>query len=398
MTRKRTSLVFSFLTSVALLLALPVGAATAADLRFSEPSDEIDNFLRSVVQEDLYQTQVALEDAGVYGVGSIYDAVILDSELTAENELVIRYNPQDPLSPSLLEAIDRAATQAPLTVRATPINVDPGELQELATEISLGGDYWLSAFGVPDIVAVLTDGRTGQLTVSTSADIEPRETVVEGVTFILTGNAIVDFQSRASDYAPWTGGGLLTNGSSATCTMGFNWRKWAPTEFMGSTAEHCFEATGSSWWYNNGNSVGVRYYYSTTRDTMLFRSPTINQFNNTVWVGGPYTNDLRTVTSASATDVFGAVVAFGGGYSGYASGTNSYGGLTLGGKGPWRLTNIHSCIGGDSGAPWLTAHSDLTINAEGQHGGYYNNGAGLAGCFYMPVTPIAAALNASILI
>lgn len=179
------------------------------------------------------------------------------------------------------------------------------------------------------------------------------------------------------------------------CTAGFNWRKWGTTEQMGSTAEHCYEDTGSSNWYNGSAYYGQRYYFNKSRDAMLIRSSPSGSYNNAVFVGGPSTNDIRLVTSASG-DVASGVIAFGGGVSNYNSGTIKNATFYASGKGPYRLTSVHTCVGGDSGGPWLTAHSNLTINAMGQHGGYYSGPAG-AGCAYMPVVRISAALSASVM-
>lgn len=66
------------------------------------------------------------------------------------------------------------------------------------------------------------------------------------------------------------------------------------------------------------------------------------------------------------------------------------------GAGPFRLTTVDACMGGDSGGPWLTTRNDGKAIAHGQHFGYFTV-SGIVRCAYMPVTPISAELSASLM-
>ncbi len=100
------------------------------------------------------------------------------------------------------------SAEAPRTVVAEnedAVNADPGvtdptgvdaiDLAELTREISLGGEEWLGALGVPDVVAVGIDDESGRMFVGTSADIEPREVVIDGVVFVVSGPASIEWQA-----------------------------------------------------------------------------------------------------------------------------------------------------------------------------------------------------------
>ncbi len=98
-----------------------------------------------------------------------------------------------------------------------------------------------------------------------------------------------------------------------------------------------------------------------------------------------------------ASEPVSSAIALSGGKSGLHAGTIRNIAFTSGGKGPWRETTVSACQGGDSGGPWLTTMSGSgDVIAHGQHGGVREYADGSLRCFYMPVTPISAALEASL--
>lgn len=379
-----------------LLLVGFIGGPSASGAESPNDTVGVDAMLRQVVDDSTSETMNASETAGANGPHSQFADLYLGSELVDSGTIVIRYNAKSPKAGAFATTVMEASKSAPLKLELTGVDLDPGALRRLASDISAGGAQWLKTLGVRDIQAVEINELTGELTVRASGGGSPAKVTVNGVKITVDSGAAIDFQTRAVDSKPWSGGATTKTSGGASCTAGFNWQKWGTAEKMGSTAEHCYEATGVSTWSNSSTSWGTRYYYNGAKDTFLARSAPQSQFNNTVFVGGPTTNDIRSVTS-TGNDVSGAVVAFGGGVSNYSSGTISGVTFYAGGKGPWRLTTVVNCTNGDSGGPWLTAHSNLTINAMGQHGGYYDS-RDRWGCFYMPQGEISAALSASVLL
>lgn len=375
------------------LLGIAAGPVVAApvDDGLGPISEETASVLDSVSQDDVINSMLALEKVGAIGAEGVYDGLYLGSELVDGDTIVVRYNNTAEAARKFESLVRAAAEEAPLKIELRGVAVDPGALNRLAAEVSAGDSTKLRALGVTGVSAVGIDDTTGELTVQVSGKTPRSAAVIDGVKVNFAPSATVDFQSRQLDSNPWSGGALLNGGR---CTAGFNWKKWSSGEVMGSSAEHCFEATNISTWKNGAANWGTRYYYSKPVDAFLSRSNPQGQYSATAFLGGPSSNDFRKVTTASA-DVSGGVVAFGGGVSGLSAGKNTSFTFYASGKGPFRLTTVTSCVGGDSGGPWLTTHSNRTINAIGQHGGYYDDGS-RRGCFYMPVTKISGALSASI--
>ncbi|WP_162903600.1 hypothetical protein [Leucobacter sp. wl10] len=169
---------------------------------------------------------------------------------------------------------------------------------------------------------------------------------------------------------------------------------------MGSTAEHCCRPATQTWRYNHGNPVGQRWYVGTARDVFLMRSyGTANQFSPNVFVGGTTTNTLRTVVGNVATPPVGGAVALSAARSGLNTATILYNGDYIGGVGPLTVTNGRFCRGGDSGGPWLATNTAGNVIAYGQHYGAYTDQTGtiIYNCLFMPVTPISATMQATIM-
>lgn len=356
--------------------------------------------LAETENDDLVTTIADLEEASVIGANSRYGDLVAQVEVLEDGSVELRYWQGHELADQLVAAAKTVGESTALSLALTPVDFDPKQVFESARELSENDPEVLRSLGLGFIDSVSIDTRTGALTIY-GADALVAEVDYEGNQARVETGVKTVLQNRYDDGAPWSGGAVLSMNSSlgtlADCTAGFNWRKWSSNELMGSTAEHCYESSGVSTWYNWGVAVGNRYYYSTSRDTFLMRSSPQNSFNPNVFVGAANTSVIRWVVGGMASEPIGSAIALSGGNSGLNVGTIRNTAFTSGGKGPWRETTVSACQGGDSGGPWLTTLSGSgNVIAHGQHGGVRQYPGGVLRCFYMPVTPISAALSASL--
>lgn len=93
-------------------------------------------------------------------------------------------------------------------------------------------------------VTVITSDRSDDGSAESSAEIMSRSGLRVGVRVVHDGSE-VRTESGNSGGTPWFGASTLHGGGSR-CTAGFTWKKWGSGELMGSTAEHCFEGTGTT--------------------------------------------------------------------------------------------------------------------------------------------------------
>lgn len=303
----------SFLGALSLLvggalLALP--ALTEAGVKppsgsDSSERDEVDRILTSLP----YSTELAVIDKSMTEVDiftefpDVFGSTIFDP---TTGVLTVVYNAAAEAAAvaKFLARVDEVAAKAPLKIERSDAGYSIEQRSETARQIATAGPVWAKKLGLGNIVGAEVDPETGAIVVFTSdpvGDADARRSVmVDSVPVLVQGSAQgLELQSRVDDYAPWTGGARIRHDNVATgpaeCTLGFTWRKNETGELMGSTAEHCFEETGWSSWYNWGTFVGSRYYYSTTRDTTLLRGSPLNSFSASVFVGSAVTNDIRDV-------------------------------------------------------------------------------------------------------
>lgn len=389
----------------------PVNAAQSAGEPDAESQPttraEVDAIMAPTVNDPLVNATAALEDAGIGGVWNKFPSVFAGFELVEDGKrLNVLYNSTGDAKTveTFLAVVDRAASVATLAVVAVPVDFDPLHRSALAQKISADSDAWAERLNLKSISSVGLDTVSGELSIVTADDVSPDVpsiVEIEGVpvTLIRDRAATATPQNRSVDSAPWTGGTRLSVSSSSLstyCTAGFNWRKWGTTEQMGSTAEHCSAGAQQSLFYNSGVLLGQRYYYNVTKDTMLLRSSPQGQFQAKVWVGSTVTSDSRSVHDAQSSEPVGGAIALSGGRSGLNVGTILSTVSWWEGTGPYRRTTVTACQPGDSGGPWLTTRNDGKAIAHGQHWGLFNDSIGY-NCAYMPVTPISAALSASIM-
>lgn len=162
------------------------------------------------------------------------------------------------------------------------------------------------------------------------------------------------------------------------------------------TAAHCAVAAGLTW-KTNGGAWGTGVQSDPGREALLVRAASGSTFNSaSVWVGP---SDLRLVTQLQGLPNLGDVVALSGAVSGLgAAGSVNKTDFMANGIGPINMVTNSGCLGGDSGGPWLqTEYGTGHVKAFGQHEGrFLYNGAYY--CGFMPLNPISAALQASLLI
>lgn len=410
MLNRRSALGVTGLILMGVLMPVPATGApnvSLPDNAADSAREEADRVLAQIpFKDELPAVSARLDKAGIFTkFPDVYGSAKVDP---TTGVLTVSYDgATNPESARLfLDQLNTVSQRAELKIQAVDAGFSSAGRSELARKIATGHKAWAPQLGLRDIVGAEVNAETGGITVYTSepaSELGNRAAAsAEGVAVSVVGSSgAVEFQSRVDDYAPWTGGARIRHDSVATgpaeCTLGFTWRKNQSGELMGSTAEHCFEETGYSNWYNWGAFVGTRYYYSNVRDTTLLRGSPQSSFSASVFVGSATTSDIRDVNNAQPSPIVGGAIALSGGISGLTVGENlATGFYAQSGEGPMVRTSVSTCAGGDSGSPWLTtlAGSGDAV-AHGQHVGRVSVG-GQWQCLYMPVFAIASALTATI--
>lgn len=373
-----------------------------------DSSAEVDRVMATVpFRDELPEVTQAMGEMGLFAdFPTVYASTTMDPD---SGVLTVSYNEKADAATvtAFLGRLEKVATNSELEIKSDGVGFASAERVEAARSIAQDSKSWASKLGLDDIVGTDVDPATGAVLVFTSEPVEqarvPSPAFVGSIPIAVQGSSGgVDLQDRVDDYAPWTGGARIRHDSVATapaeCTLGFTWRKNETGELMGSTAEHCYEETGWSFWYNWGTFAGNRYYYNSVRDTTLLRGSPVGSFSASVFVGAATTGVIRDVNSAQPSVVINGAVALSGGISGLTVGSNISAGFfdSYTGKGPMVRTTVSSCSAGDSGSPWLTTLSGSgDAVAHGQHVGRITV-AGAYQCLYMPVSVIAPALTATI--
>lgn len=233
---------------------------------------------------------------------------------------------------------------------------------------------------------------------------------------------------RYTDTSPWAAGNALTAtaseaGQKATCTQGFNWRRWSDNLGYASTAGHCYGIDWSVFTSNPNQRIGYvagRWYASEGPTDFELIRITDGAVGPHVWVGPKITNDLRVVKDADNTNDngnLGKVVCFSGANGGMNCGNIMKINQRLKFVNPhtgWEYwTQKLSCVRfassesgftfGDSGGPVLSTHTDGTVYAWGQTvGGTFDKNGVLdwdAECAaaFTPVVVISAAAGVSLI-
>lgn len=166
------------------------------------PSEEVDAILSEVVDDALFRTTKALEEAGVLGVNSAHAGLTLEIEKVSDDEIVIRYYPGGTNASKLEALVEEARQSSPMRFTLEQVEVNPGKAEALALEISEGEPEWLERLAIPDVSAVWVDGETGHLVVETSAPMKREELVIEGIPATILGGADIELQSRSVDSKP----------------------------------------------------------------------------------------------------------------------------------------------------------------------------------------------------
>lgn len=218
MLKKRYSTFIGMGSVGGLLLVGLFGGPVASAGESPDSSAGVDAMLQQVVDDKMIETMTALEDAGAIGPNNQFADLYLGSELVDSGTIAIRYNAKSPKAEEFARTVTEASKSAPLKLELTGVNLEPGALRQLASDISAGGDEWLQALGVRDIQAVEINEITGELTVQTSGAVSRANLTVDGVKIAVDGGATVDFQSRAVDSKPWSGGATVKTLSGAYCT------------------------------------------------------------------------------------------------------------------------------------------------------------------------------------
>jgi hypothetical protein len=138
----------------------PTGAEDAAALEA----------LKQTVDNDLYETLVMLEEAGVVGPRSELASAIADAPVSEVRTLELYYYKDSPLADQLRAAVN-GLTGTPLPVALVPVDFDINVVNETAREISLSGSDSLRAYGIHTINSVAVDTLTGEITVHTGDEI-----------------------------------------------------------------------------------------------------------------------------------------------------------------------------------------------------------------------------------
>lgn len=382
------------------------GAAYAAD-SVTDPTPDaesarIDALLAPTQNDGLLATLTALSSVGVDEASTLYRGMFATEFDDSGNRLIVRYSPTHPAAGQFVEAVRSAQSNSPLALELVELDVDLTQLHAVAAELTRPDSAIAARLGIAPTIAVV-DEVSGTVVVEIDSDGAgqrnagyPSEFVVDDVIVeVRSGGAEMEYQvSRNADLAPWSGGIALDNGT-AHVTMSFTWQRWSDGELMGATAEHAYQLTGLSSWYNS-YLVGTRTFYNVAADVTLLRSSPKSQFNHNMYIGTSTTSTRRDVVTALNTLPNGTQIALNGRF-GLRAATPVYaqGAYTSLG-GPYVLVTNGACDAGDSGGPWIgTVSAGGNIIATGQHVGRATY-AGALRCIVAPLGPMSTALAASI--
>lgn len=301
--------------------------------------------------------------------------------------------------PAFRQAVAATARAADDAVRIVfrPVPLSVTGQQRLVQEFMDGRADWGGPAAARDIVGASVDEATGRLTATATAGVEGLTKAARqrfgDVVDIVAGRP-VEVQDRYYDTAPWTSGNALWDNNSASgrstaqCTQGYNWRRWSDSVRYASTAGHCFTPGVSA--YNGSTTqrigyVGTRYLNNGEYVDFEPIHITYGSVDNSIWVGGNSTGDMRRVVAADNDGTqTGNAVCSSGANGGLVCGTivnrttsltysSAYGSPTLYNITCVKASSTRLTVGGDSGGPWLSTFSNGTVMAWGQH-------IGLADC------------------
>lgn len=395
--------------------AMLVSALTFAPAFASEGADaDAGGGIAGITDQALDDTLQMLQDAGVSDANPAFRGKTTLEVTEGGKGLTLRYDGSADNAATLRAAIDSVIgkTAIPVTVKQSDFSISGREA--LATALMTPSSGLAKLYGIGSPTSAAVNQVTGEVSVTLQGPVPAGARLSNGkdqidvdgvpVQLIPGAEVSVDFQvSRNADAAPWSGGIDMHNGS-ASLSQGFTWRKWGTGELMGSTAEHGYQVTGITSWYNNASLVGNRYYYNVAADTSLLRSSPGSSFNANMYIGSATTTERRWVVSAVDTIPSGLQTALNGASGLKPAATIGPFSFTIPGAvsgttiGPIRYVNSSNCLSGDSGGPWIRTNNDGTIIAVGQHVGLVTNGfyGVYNDCAFVPVVQISSALSASI--
>lgn len=134
MRAKRSSTYIGLASAGGLLLVGLFGGPVASADEQPNSTAEGDALLKQVVDDKMIETMTALEASGVIGPNNQFDELYLRSELVDPGTLVVRYNAQSPNAAEFAKSVTEASKSAPLKLKLTGVNVDPGALRRLASK------------------------------------------------------------------------------------------------------------------------------------------------------------------------------------------------------------------------------------------------------------------------
>lgn len=194
MRARRSSTFIGLASAGGLILVGLFGGQVASAQERPNSTDNGDVLLKQVVDTKMIETMSALESAGAIGPNNQFADLYWGSELVDSGTLVVRYNLKSPKAAEFARSVTEASKSAPLKLKLTGINIDPGAVRRLASDISVGSAKWLKALGVQDIQAVEINETTGELTVQTSGEVSLPAVTIDGVKIAIAGGATVHFQ------------------------------------------------------------------------------------------------------------------------------------------------------------------------------------------------------------
>ncbi|WP_328988848.1 S1 family peptidase [Kribbella sp. NBC_01245] len=304
--------------------------------------------------------------------------------------------------------------------RPVPLSLD-GQ-QALLDTFMAGRAKWGGQSAVRNVVGATVDAKTGTLFAQVSGDLAALRTAAQrrfGKTVSLRPGTAIKLDDRYYSSSPWTAGNALwgsqdASRSTAQCTQGYNWRRWADNLRYASTAGHCW-APGTSLY--NGlpdqriGYVGTRYLNTGEYVDFEYIRITYGSVDNSVWVGGTRDASHRRVLWADNDGTqTGVTVCSSGANFGLNCGvilnrttTFNYG-AEYGYASLSKLTCVSKVTGygpgpGDSGGPVLTTATGGAVKAWGQYIGRKDcDGDGDEDWVFAGIKNIAARVGASLIV
>lgn len=188
--------------AIGLLVIETSPTASANDAESVAVQDSaVSELLATTENDGLVTTMADLERASLLGVGSKFDDLLAQVELSADGSVELRYWKDHALAEEFASGAQRVGQSTALPVALIPVDFDPKSLREVASELSENDPSILRNVGLSSINSVMIDTRTGALTINTS-NSSVTKIDYGGHRIAVETGVKTELQSKRNDVAP----------------------------------------------------------------------------------------------------------------------------------------------------------------------------------------------------